>query len=60
MSRSKHFPAHLNRYFKPFPNVTDLMFNQLSKSVGKKNKETNKRMNQSVNDLLLGINQTKR
>ena len=24
MSCSKHFPANLNRYFKPFPNVTDV------------------------------------
>ena len=32
------------------------MFTQLSKSVGKKDKETNKRINKSVNDLLLGIN----
>ena len=32
------------------------MFTQLSKSVSKKDKETNKRINKSVNDLLLGIN----
>ena len=32
------------------------MSTQLSKSEGKKDKETNKRMNKSVNDLLLGIN----
>ena len=32
------------------------MSTQLSKLVGKKDKETNKRMNKSVNDLLLGIN----
>ena len=32
------------------------MFTQLSKSVSKKDKETNKRINKSVNELLLGIN----
>ena len=30
------------------------MFTQLSKPVSKKDKETNKRINKSVNDLLLG------
>ena len=29
---------------------------ELSESVGKKDKKTNKRLNKSVNDLLLGIN----
>ena len=32
------------------------MFTQLSKPVSKKDKETNKRINKSVHDLLLGIN----